>query len=73
MGASVVKWTKQVLQCTKTMDFLVKGLKVGATRYLNWKFIFIIILIVVLNTQMYNIKLRPLIVSIKSDDEKEND
>jgi hypothetical protein len=30
MGASMVKWTKKVLWFTKTIFFLVKGLKVVA-------------------------------------------
>ena len=33
---SMVKWTKKMLQFTKTIIFLVKGLKVVAKRCLNW-------------------------------------
>ena len=32
----MVKWTKKVLQYTKTITFLAKGLKVVAKCYLNW-------------------------------------
>jgi hypothetical protein len=40
MGASMVKWTKKVLWYTKTIIFLVKGLKVVAKSYLNWNFFY---------------------------------
>ena len=36
MGASIVKWTKKVLRYTKTVNVLVKGLKVVAKRCFNW-------------------------------------
>ena len=32
----MVKWTKKVLRYTKTIIFLVKGLKVVVKRCLNW-------------------------------------
>jgi hypothetical protein len=35
MGASMVKWTKNVPQYTKTIIFLVKGLKVETNCCLN--------------------------------------
>ena len=35
-GASMVKWTQKMLRYTKTIKFMVKGLKVVAKRYLNW-------------------------------------
>ena len=38
--ASMVKWTKKVLCYTKTIIFLVKGLKVVAKSYLNWIFFY---------------------------------
>ena len=66
----MVKWTKIVLCYTKTIIFLVKGLKVVAKSYLNWNF-FMMTSIVVLNTQMQNIKLRSSILSIKSDAQKQ--
>ena len=37
-GASMVKWTKKVLRYTKTIIFLVKGLKVIAECYLKLGF-----------------------------------
>ena len=60
---------KSALVCEKHI-FLVKGLKVVAKCYLNWIF-FMMTFIVTLNTQMHNIKLRSLILSIKSDAQKQ--
>ena len=34
--ASMIKWTKKVLRYTKTIMFLVKGLKVVAKHCVNW-------------------------------------
>ena len=51
LGASMVKWIKKVLRYIKTINNLVKGLKVIAKRYLHWIF-FVMTSIVVLNTQM---------------------
>ena len=51
VGASMVKWTKKVLQYTKTMFFLVKGLKIIA-KFCWIGFFFMMTSIVVLNTQM---------------------
>ena len=36
MGASMVKWTKKVLQYTKFIIIWVKGLKVVAKHCLDW-------------------------------------
>ena len=36
LGVSMVKWTKKMLRYTKTITFLVKGLKAIAKRCLNW-------------------------------------
>ena len=63
MGASMVKWTKIVY--TKA-----KGLKVVAKCCLNWIF-FMMISIVVSNTQMSNIKLRFSTLIIESDAQKQ--
>jgi hypothetical protein len=52
VGASMVKWTKKVLQFTKTIMILVKGLKVVAKYCLNWNFFPMMTSIVVLNTQI---------------------
>jgi hypothetical protein len=68
-GAIMVKWTKKVLRYIKTIIFWAEGLKVVAKRYLT--LILFMNSIVVLNTQMLNIKLRSSILSIKSDAEKQ--
>ena len=39
LGARMVKWTKKMLQYTKTILFLVKGLKVVTKYCLDWDFL----------------------------------
>ena len=51
-GCKHGKVDQKVLWYTKTIMFLVKGLKVVAKRYLNRNYVFIMTFIVVLNTQM---------------------
>ena len=62
----MVKRTKKNLQYNKTSFFLVKGLKVVAKRYL-----LMMTFVVVLNTQMQNIKLRSSKLSIARDAQKQ--
>ena len=66
----MVKWTKKVLWYTKTIIFLVKGLKVVAKYRLNWIYFSIVTFTAVLNTQIENIRSRSLKRIIKSDAKK---
>ena len=61
----MVKWTTKVLWYTKTIIDVVKGLKVVAKCCVSWIFIHDD-LYVVLNTQMWNIKLRLQNLSLKA-------
>ena len=70
LGASMVKWTKKVLRYIKTMMFAVKGLEVVAKCYSNWNFL-MMTSIVMLNTQIWNTKLRSSKLSINSDAQKQ--
>ena len=66
----MVKWTKQMLWYTKTNYTLVKGLKVGAKRCLNW-ISFHDDLCCCVEYSNAKIKLRFSILIIKSDGQKE--
>ena len=69
-GASMVKWTKKGFWLTKTINLLVKGIKIVAKRCLNWIFSYDN-LYYWFNTQIYNIKLRFLILNIKINPQKQ--
>ena len=66
----MVKWTKTMLMYPKPVNVLVKGLKVVAKCCVFW-ILFMMTSIVVLNTQMYYIRLRssnlPLNVMLKTN------
>ena len=66
----MVKWTKVKLQCTKTTIVLVKNLKVRSSKVLFELEFFMMTSIVVLNTQMQNIKLKCSKLIIKSNAQK---
>ena len=69
-GASIVKWTKKVFWYIISISFLVKRLKVVVECCINW-IIFMATSIVVLNTQVYIIKLRSSKLINKSDVQKQ--
>jgi hypothetical protein len=60
----------KVLRFIKTIIFLVKGFKVVAKCYLNWN-VLRMTSIVMLNTQLQNMKLRSSIFSVKNDSQKQ--